>query len=753
MTVVDEGVRPGFRDALLAQRFDRAGSRVYTVAVPVGDLVHYLPTPDPNVPAPGNRRVSRAHARGFTEYWRANRSWIAPPILVDTPQSLEPFFEPFASAGGIVAGHLRLPAAYESGIQILDGQHRVLGWSLARGESADAELRRRLAEEHVTVEILERVETADHRQFFFDIASNAKGITKSVTAAFDKRDVLHRVAQRLALEHPLFDGRVDFESSRVRGRSGNVLSLQNVVDIVAAAVVGVDGWLPRRQAALLDDTLVTDIAEAALAAMLESFDALADVAEGVISPRELRDSSLLGSISILRSLAGAYHVMAVEGATVAAAGDAHAKAVFRSLSPSMGLPVSAAWLSTGAFSSAQASAPRSRRQDLRTLAEFVARLSPAPHLVPTPRRSDDAEPAARAAPREARVARDSSGTEPHAKGETSAATARRTAGPAQRSERPSTQEAEIDILAAYLREAARYPLLSAQAEVELGRAIEVGVLAQERLDTQRFDDRREARLLGVLAATGRHAMERFVSANLRLVISIARRYQRQGLELADLIQEGNLGLIRAVQKFDWQQGYKFSTYATWWIRQSITRALADQGRVIRLPVHVNEGLAKLRRARLQLVARTSSPGDATALSVESGLSVDEVSRLMAWSRDVWSLHELIPRVAHEMTDGPAGGVVELGDVIEDSSSDDDDLLRGVLSQELARDIGQALKAVGERPARVLTLRFGFDGEPWTLEEIGRELGVTRERVRQIEKQALEILRGHPAGSALREWHA
>ncbi len=316
-----------------------------------------------------------------------------------------------------------------------------------------------------------------------------------------------------------------------------------------------------------------------------------------------------------------------------------------------------------------------------------------------------------------------------------------------------TAGATADPVKDYLKQIGKVALLNAEQEVDLAKRIEAGLFAEEKLAAGDKLPPKLRRELEWIANDGRHAKNHLLEANLRLVVSLAKRYTGRGMLFLDLIQEGNLGLIRAVEKFDYTKGYKFSTYATWWIRQSITRALADQGRVIRLPVHVNEGLAKLRRARLQLVARTSGPGDATALSVESGLSVDEVSRLMAWSRDVWSLHELIPRVAHEMTDGPAGGVVELGDVIEDSSSDDDDLLRGVLSQELARDIGQALKAVGERPARVLTLRFGFDGEPWTLEEIGRELGVTRERVRQIEKQALEILRGHPAGSALREWHA
>src|SRR5690606_13524325 len=183
------------RTALLAQRFERAGTLVYTVAVPVGELGHILPIPDPDTPAPGNRRVSRPHARGFADYWCENSSWIAPPILVDTPYSLNQYFEPLAAAGAIVAGKIHLPSPQDSGLQILDGQHRVLGWDMVAMSSGAGASGEPLRHECVRVEILERVDLEEHQQYFFDFASNAKGITKSVTAGFDKRNMLHRAAQ------------------------------------------------------------------------------------------------------------------------------------------------------------------------------------------------------------------------------------------------------------------------------------------------------------------------------------------------------------------------------------------------------------------------------------------------------------------------------------------------------------------------------------------------------------------------------
>lgn len=278
-----DGAHEAGSTVLLAQRFERAGTFGYTVAVPVGELRRVLPVPDPDTPAPGNRRVSLPHARSFADYWCENPSWISPPVLVDTPYSLDRYFEPLAAAGSIVAGELHLPSPVRTGLQILDGQHRVLGWSLvATGPRGDA-FAHRLREECVTVEILERIDLEEHQQYFFDIAANARGITKSVTAGFDKRNMLHRAAQALASEHPLFSGRVDFQNNRASARSEHVLSLQNVVDLVSAAAVGIDGWVTARHARQLDEASVRDLAESGLALLLESFDVLADVVEDVIS--------------------------------------------------------------------------------------------------------------------------------------------------------------------------------------------------------------------------------------------------------------------------------------------------------------------------------------------------------------------------------------------------------------------------------------------------------------------------------------
>ena len=709
---------------LLAQRFERAGTYGYTVAVPVGALRHILPVPDPDVPAPGNRRVSRQHARGFAEYWCANPRWIAPPVLVDTPHPLDPFFEPIASAGRMVVGRLYLPAPEVSGLEILDGQHRVLGWSMVATGPRAQEFERRLRDERITVEILERVGLDDHRQYFFDIASNARGITKSLTASFDKRSMLHRTAQALAVEHPLFEGRVDLQNDRASAGSEHVLSLQNVVDMVAAAAVGIDGWVTSRHSELLDEAAVRDIAESALAVLMESFDVLADVAEDVISPRELRESSLLGSITILRVLLGAFHVLAVDGKRVDPAGESRARAAFVALAPTMGLPVGEAWMATGAFTSPVSRAPTARRQDLRRLVDFVVSYAPDLARPPVPVYSaveggdDESFFAALAEDDEAEV-----GGTP-------------------------------DVVASYRSRINRIPLLSAREEVSLARRIEAGVLAQERLEERKFDSVKERRGLEWLARDGRRAFEVFVEANLRLVVSLAARYTGHGVDLEDLIQEGNLGLIRAVQKFDFRQGNKFSTYATWWIRQAISRALADQGRVVRLPVHVNDDILKVRAAARELRKEGVDRPGAAQIAARVELAVEEVEQLIRWSRPVWSLEEEVPAVPGEIEGMvvESGSTISLGEVVVDDSPGVEELvLDRVAAAERARRVAKVLDSLSEREADVIRSRMGFDGaDPQTLDQIGRRRGVSRERIRQIEAKVFEKLREESVQEVLRE---
>ena len=290
-----------------------------------------------------------------------------------------------------------------------------------------------------------------------------------------------------------------------------------------------------------------------------------------------------------------------------------------------------------------------------------------------------------------------------------------------------------DPVRAYLDAIGRTPLLTAAEEVEIARRIEAGVYAAELLRRAETDPAaladHDPADLALVAADGAAAKQHMLQANLRLVVSIAKKHSRRGLPLLDVVQEGNLGLIRAVEKFDWAKGYKFSTYATWWIRQAIGRGMAEQSRVVRLPVHVLEELAKVVRAERELDQRLGRDATVAELAESTGLAPDRVADLRRVSRDPVSL------------DAPVGddGVLVLGDVVLDATvpAAADLVERQAMSGELER----LVDTLPERQARIVRLRFGLhDGRPRTLDEIGRQVGLTRERVRQLEKEALGRLR-------------
>ena len=290
-----------------------------------------------------------------------------------------------------------------------------------------------------------------------------------------------------------------------------------------------------------------------------------------------------------------------------------------------------------------------------------------------------------------------------------------------------------DPVRAYLDAIGRTPLLTAAEEVEIARRIEAGVYAAELLRRAETDPAaladHEPADLALVAADGAAAKQHMLEANLRLVVSIAKKHSRRGLPLLDVVQEGNLGLIRAVEKFDWAKGYKFSTYATWWIRQAIGRGMAEQSRVVRLPVHVLEELAKVVRAERELDQRLRRDATVAELAESTGLAPDRVADLRRVSRDPVSL------------DAPVGddGELVLGDLVLDATvpAAADLVERQAISGELER----LVDTLPERQARIVRLRFGLhDGRPRTLDEIGRQVGLTRERVRQLEKEALGRLR-------------
>jgi RNA polymerase primary sigma factor len=288
----------------------------------------------------------------------------------------------------------------------------------------------------------------------------------------------------------------------------------------------------------------------------------------------------------------------------------------------------------------------------------------------------------------------------------------------------------------YLKEIGKVPLLTASEEVDLAKKIEAGEEASARL-REKGDklSREELRTLRRQERTGQEAKRKLVEANLRLVVSIAKRYVGRGMLFLDLIQEGNLGLIRAVEKFDFRKGYKFSTYATWWIRQAITRAIADQARTIRIPVHMVETINKLirvQRSLLQELGREPTPEE---IAEQMELTPEKVREIIKVSQEPVSLETPIG----EEEDS------HLGDFIEDSDAVVPiDAASFILLQEQLEDV---LNSLNEREKEVIRLRFGLtDGHPRTLEEVGREFGVTRERIRQIESKTLAKLR-HPTRSA------
>ncbi len=297
-----------------------------------------------------------------------------------------------------------------------------------------------------------------------------------------------------------------------------------------------------------------------------------------------------------------------------------------------------------------------------------------------------------------------------------------------------------DLVRLYLTDIGQYELLTKDDEVDLAQAIEEGKEAQSALaldkDTTPGHPNRLSptarRTLRRKVREGEKAESRFVQSNLRLVVSIAKKYQASGLPLLDLIQEGNLGLMHAVEKFDWRKGFKFSTYATWWIRQAITRGIANTGRTIRLPVHAGDTLARLQKARTSLEKKLGRPALLTELAREVELPEDKVTEALRFASDPLSLSEPLRE------DGDA----ELGDIVEDRSVESP--FEVAATTLLPEEITRLLGPLDEREREILKLRFGLDrGEPRTLEEVGEHFSLTRERIRQIEARAMSKLR-HPS---------
>ncbi|MFF5446852.1 sigma-70 family RNA polymerase sigma factor [Streptomyces sp. NPDC012888] len=289
--------------------------------------------------------------------------------------------------------------------------------------------------------------------------------------------------------------------------------------------------------------------------------------------------------------------------------------------------------------------------------------------------------------------------------------------------------ADRDLVGMYLDEIARTPLLDAAREVELSQIIEAGVYARQILDGE-IPDRdagspMQRAELRALAEEGERAKEIFIRSNLRLVVAVARRYPRSGLPLLDLVQEGNAGLVRAVEKFDYAKGFKFSTYATWWIRQAITRSIADQSRTIRLPVHLVEELGRIRRVQREFNRQNGRDPEHAEIAAELDSTEQRVGDVLDWARDPVSLNMPVDDE----------GETQFGDLLEDTSaiSPEQSVLSLLRSEELDDLIGK----LDQRTASIIKMRYGIeDGRERTLTEVGKEHGLTRERIRQIEKHAL-----------------
>jgi RNA polymerase primary sigma factor len=303
----------------------------------------------------------------------------------------------------------------------------------------------------------------------------------------------------------------------------------------------------------------------------------------------------------------------------------------------------------------------------------------------------------------------------------------------------------IDLVKAYLREIGRVALLTAELEVELAKRIEAGLFANEKLRQHSAGETKipaaMRRDLAEIVRDGEVAKRHLLEANLRLVVSLAKRYQGRGLDLLDLVQEGNLGLVRAVEKFDYAKGYKFSTYATWWIRQALQRALADQGRTIRVPVHMAELITKVTRTRRDLTQSLGREPLSEELGEPLGMTAEKIEEILRYGRDTLSLQAPV---------GDDDAV--LGDFITDTDSIDPQA--AVEMQMLQGQLSAVLDSLPERSAIVMRMRFGLeDGRPRTLDEVGRFLGLTRERIRQIERDTLAEIRAGGRAEALREYVA
>ncbi|MGH3621395.1 MAG: sigma-70 family RNA polymerase sigma factor [Sciscionella sp.] len=303
-----------------------------------------------------------------------------------------------------------------------------------------------------------------------------------------------------------------------------------------------------------------------------------------------------------------------------------------------------------------------------------------------------------------------------------------------------TQGPAADLVRVYLNGIGRTALLTAAQEVDLAKRIEAGIFAEHMLDTGNGLSAERRKDLRSLVKDGQVAKRHLLEANLRLVVSLAKRYTGRGMPLLDLIQEGNLGLIRAVEKFDYTKGFKFSTYATWWIRQAITRGMADQGRTIRLPVHLVEQVNKLARLKRDLHQQLGREATNAELAAESGIAANKVADLLDHARDPVSL------------DMPVGAEedVPLGDFIEDAESTDAE--NAVISGLLQDDLRRVLGTLEEREQAVIRLRYGLDdGQPRTLDQIGKHFGLSRERVRQIEREVMTKLRQGERADRLRAY--
>ncbi|HEY3482062.1 MAG TPA: sigma-70 family RNA polymerase sigma factor [Streptomyces sp.] len=329
------------------------------------------------------------------------------------------------------------------------------------------------------------------------------------------------------------------------------------------------------------------------------------------------------------------------------------------------------------------------------------------------------------------------------------AVARRHAGGTSSVRAAGGEVADRDLVGMYLDEIARTPLLDAAREVELSREIEAGVYAERILAAEADsglpagaggDARREE--LEAIVAAGERAKDVFIRSNLRLVVAVARRYPRSGLPLLDLIQEGNAGLVRAVEKFDYAKGFKFSTYATWWIRQAITRSIADQSRTIRLPVHLVEELGRIRRVQREFNREHGRDAEPAEIAEELASTPERVTDVLDWARDPVSLNMSVD----------AEGETEFGDLVEDGAapSPEDSVLVMLRREELDGLIDR----LDDRTASIIRSRYGIvDGRERTLTEVGKQHGLTRERIRQIEKHALADLKRMARATGLDQYEA